>query len=96
MVGDRFCRGFPNPQGTKGEYVVLFPVPQEGPAAFRVDLARPSWARRKQEVSLRCRGGGAMTASTSTRGFSAKWRKPAGQSQRPPGVHLEVNRNLRV
>ena len=54
LVGNRFYQGFPNPKGTKGEYVVLFPVPQEGPAAFRVELvARPSLGNEvKQAVSL--------------------------------------------
>jgi murein DD-endopeptidase MepM/ murein hydrolase activator NlpD len=54
LVGNRFYRGFPNPKGTKGEYVVLFPVPQEGPVAFRVELvARPSLGNEvKQAVSL--------------------------------------------
>ena len=43
LVGGRFYRGLPNPKGTQGEYVVLFPVPQEGPAAIQVELvARPA------------------------------------------------------
>jgi hypothetical protein len=51
VVGGRFYRGFPNPKGTKGDYVVLFPVPQEGPVAFRVELvARPSLGSEVEQV----------------------------------------------
>ena len=34
VVGGRFFQGFPNPKGAKGDYVVLFAVPQEGPNSF--------------------------------------------------------------
>jgi murein DD-endopeptidase MepM/ murein hydrolase activator NlpD len=57
LVGGRFFRGYPNPKGGQGEYVVLFPVPQEGPAAFQVELvARPGLGQElKQAVSLRAK-----------------------------------------
>ena len=55
LVGGRFFRGYPNPKGTQGEYVVLFPVPQEGPAGIQVELvARPGLGQEvKQAVALK-------------------------------------------
>jgi murein DD-endopeptidase MepM/ murein hydrolase activator NlpD len=41
-VGDRLYRGFPNPKGDKGDYLVLFPIPLEPAEPFQVELvARP-------------------------------------------------------
>ncbi len=43
LIGGQFFRGYANPRGGQGEYVVLFPVPQEGPAVIQVELvARPA------------------------------------------------------
>ena len=100
VVGNRFYQGFPNPKGTKGEYVVLFPVPQEGSAAFGVELlARPSLGNEiKQAVSLHAK--------------PRKWRHdslnlpddflrkvatslPVSNPNDLLGSYLEVNRNLR-
>jgi murein DD-endopeptidase MepM/ murein hydrolase activator NlpD len=100
VVGTRFYQGFANPKGTKGEYVVLFPVPQEGPAAFQVELlARPSLGNEiKQAVSLHAK--------------PRKWRHdsinlpddflrkvatslPVSNPNDLLGSYLEVNRNLR-
>lgn len=55
LIGGQFYRGYANPRGTQGEYVVLFPVPQEGPAAIQVELvARPAAGQEvKQPVSLK-------------------------------------------
>jgi murein DD-endopeptidase MepM/ murein hydrolase activator NlpD len=55
LIGGKFYRGYANPRGTQGEYVVLFPVPQEGPAAIQVELvARPNAGQEvKQTVSLK-------------------------------------------
>ncbi|MFI5354890.1 MAG: M23 family metallopeptidase [Desulfobaccales bacterium] len=55
LVGGQFYRSYANPRGTQGEYVVLFPVPQEGPAAIVVELvARPAAGQEvKQAVSLK-------------------------------------------
>ena len=91
LVGNRFYRGFPNPKGTKGEYVVLFPVPQEGPAAFRVELvARPSLGNEvKQAVSLHAkpRRWRHDSINLSDELSPQGGNKPSGaQSQRPPGV----------
>jgi murein DD-endopeptidase MepM/ murein hydrolase activator NlpD len=51
----QFFRGYANPKGGQGEYVVLFPVPQEGPATIQVELvARPAAGQEvKQAVSLK-------------------------------------------
>jgi murein DD-endopeptidase MepM/ murein hydrolase activator NlpD len=100
LVGGRFYQGFPNPKGTKGDYVVLFPVPQEGPAAFRVELvARPSLGSEvKQTVSLRARPRrwrhDKMNLSQGfLRQVAAKF--PGANPNDFLGAYLEVNRNLR-
>jgi murein DD-endopeptidase MepM/ murein hydrolase activator NlpD len=99
-VGGRFFQGFPNPKGAKGDYVVLFAVPQEGPNTFPVELvARPSWGNEiKQAVSLKSK--------------PRKWRHdsinlpdsflqkvatslPVPNPNDLLGSYLEVNRNLR-
>ena len=100
LVDGHFFRGFPNPKGTKGDFVVLFPVPQEGPRAFQVDLvARPSLGTEvKQAVTLR--------------DIPRKWRHdkihlsdsflrkvattmPVPNPSDLLGSYLEVNRDLR-
>jgi murein DD-endopeptidase MepM/ murein hydrolase activator NlpD len=55
LVGGRLYQGFPNPKDGQEEYVVLFPVPQEGPATTQVELvARPGAGQEvKQAVSLK-------------------------------------------
>ena len=100
MVGNRFYRGFPNPKGTKGEYVVLFPVPQEGPAAFRVELvARPSLGNEvKQAVNLHAKP--RKWRHDSINLPDSFLRKVATSLPVPNpndllGSYLEVNRNLR-
>jgi murein DD-endopeptidase MepM/ murein hydrolase activator NlpD len=100
LVGDRFYRGFPNPKGTKGEYVVLFPVPQEGPAAFRVELvARPSLGNEvKQAVSLHAKPRRWRHDSISlSDGFLRKVAEsfPVANPNDLLGAYLDVNRNLR-
>ena len=100
VVGNRFYQGFPNPKGTKGEYVVLFPVPQEGPAAFRVDLvARPSLGNEvKQEVSLHAKPRRWRHDSLNlNEGFLRKVATtlPVTNPNDLLGSYLEVNRNLR-
>ena len=100
LVGNRFYRGFPNPKGTKGEYVVLFPVPQEGPAAFRVELvARPSLGNEvKQVVSLHAKPRRWRHDSINlSDGFLRKVAE-SFQVANPNdllGAYLDVNRNLR-
>src|SRR3989339_231204 len=100
MVGDRFYSGFPNPKGTKGEYVVLFPVPQEGPAAFRVELmARPSLGNEvKQAVSLHAKPRKWRHDNINlSDGFLrlVAERFPMANPKDLMGTYLEVNRNLR-
>jgi murein DD-endopeptidase MepM/ murein hydrolase activator NlpD len=100
QVGNRFYRGFPNPKGTKGEYVVLFPVPQEGPAAFRVELvARPSLGNEiKQALSLKAKPRKWRHDSISLPdGFLRKVAAslPVPNPNDLLGSYLEVNRNLR-
>jgi murein DD-endopeptidase MepM/ murein hydrolase activator NlpD len=99
-VDGHFFRGFPNPKGTKGDYVVLFPVPQEGPRTFQVDLvARPSLGTEvKQTLTLK--------------EIPRKWRHskiklserflhkvattlPVPNPRDLLGSYLEVNRHLR-
>jgi murein DD-endopeptidase MepM/ murein hydrolase activator NlpD len=99
-VGGRFYQGFPNPKGTKGDYVVLFPVPQEGPVAFRVELlARPSLGSEvKQVVSLHAKPRRWRHDSINlTDGFMGKVAAsfPVGNPNDLLGAYLEVNRNIR-
>ena len=100
LVGNRFYQGFPNPKGTKGEYVVLFPVPQEGPAAFRVELvARPSLGNEvKQAVSLhakprRWRHDSLNLSDGFLRKVAASF--PVANPNDLLGAYLDVNRKLR-
>jgi murein DD-endopeptidase MepM/ murein hydrolase activator NlpD len=100
VVGNRFYQGFPNPKGTKGEYVVLFPVPQEGATAFRVDLvARPSLGNEvKQAVSLHAKPRRWRHDSINLNdGFLRKVATslPVPNPNDLLGSYLEVNRNLR-
>ncbi len=100
LVGNRFYRGFPNPKGTKGEYVVLFQVPQEGPAAFRVELvARPSLGNEvKQVVSLHAKPRRWRHDSINlSDGFLRKVASsfPVANPNDLLGAYLDVNRNLR-
>ncbi len=100
LVGGQFYRGYANPRGTQGEYVVLFPVPQEGPAAIQVELvARPAAGQEvKQPVGLKVK--------------PRKWRHdklnlpddflrkiaatlPGSNSGDPLGNYLEANRETR-
>jgi murein DD-endopeptidase MepM/ murein hydrolase activator NlpD len=55
LTAGQFYRGYPNPRGGQGEYVVLFPVPQEGPPNLEVELvARPGPGQEvKQAVPLK-------------------------------------------
>jgi murein DD-endopeptidase MepM/ murein hydrolase activator NlpD len=100
LVGTRFYQGFPNPKGTKGEYVVLFPVPQEGPAAFRVELvARPSLGSEiKQAVALhakprRWRHDNINLSDGFLRKVAGSF--PVSNPNDLLGSFLDVNRNLR-
>jgi murein DD-endopeptidase MepM/ murein hydrolase activator NlpD len=100
MVGDRFYRGFPNPKGTKGEYVVLFPVPQEGPAAFRVELvARPSLGNEvKQALSLKSKPRKWRHDNITLSDDFLRRVAERFQVANPGdllGTYLDVNRNMR-
>jgi murein DD-endopeptidase MepM/ murein hydrolase activator NlpD len=55
LTGGRLYQGYPNPKGAPGEYVVLFPVPQEGPPTQQVELVARTAAGQevKQVVSLK-------------------------------------------
>ncbi len=54
LVGGVLYRGFANPKGTSGDYVVLFPVPQEGPAILPLELvARAAGQEVKQTIPLK-------------------------------------------
>jgi murein DD-endopeptidase MepM/ murein hydrolase activator NlpD len=100
LVGNRFYQGYPNPKGTKGEYVVLFPVPQEGAADFRVELvARPPQGTEvKQVVSLHAkprkwRHDNINLSDGYLRQVAARF--PVANPNDLMGAYLEVNRNLR-
>jgi len=54
LVGGVLYRGFANPRGAAGDYVVLFPIPQEGPATLPLELvARSGGQEVKQTIPLR-------------------------------------------
>jgi murein DD-endopeptidase MepM/ murein hydrolase activator NlpD len=100
LVGNRFYQGFPNPKGTKGEYVALFPVPQEGPPAFRVELvARPPQGNEvRQVVSLHAKPRRWRHDSINlSDGFLRKVASsfPAANPNDLLGTYLDVNRNMR-
>jgi murein DD-endopeptidase MepM/ murein hydrolase activator NlpD len=100
-VGDRFYQGFPNPKGGKDNYVVLFPVPQEGSASFSVELlARPPLGNEvKQTVSLKSKPRKWRHDSINlTDGFlrQVEAKKLSGSNPNDLlGSYLEINRNLR-
>jgi murein DD-endopeptidase MepM/ murein hydrolase activator NlpD len=101
LVGGRFYQGFPNPKGTKGDYVVLFPVPQEGPVDFQVELvARPSLGTEvKQTVSLkakprRWRHDTIKLSDGFLRKVAASF--PVSNPSNLLAAYLEVNRDMRV
>jgi len=100
LVGGRFYQGFPNPKGAKGDYVVLFPVPQEGPAVFRVELvARPSLGNEvKQVVALRAkprrwRHDSINLSDDFMRKVASSF--PVSNPNDLLSAYLEVNRNIR-
>ncbi|MFZ5448779.1 MAG: M23 family metallopeptidase [Thermodesulfobacteriota bacterium] len=101
QVGGRLYQGFPNPKGAKGDYVVLFPVPQEGPNAFQVELlARPSLGGNdiKQTVSLKSkprkwRHDSINLSDSFLRQVASKLSVPNPNDLL--GSYLEVNRNMR-
>jgi murein DD-endopeptidase MepM/ murein hydrolase activator NlpD len=100
LAGGRFYQGFPNPKGKPGDYVVLFPVPQEGPTKFQVELvARPSVGQEvKQAVTLQARPrkwrhDNMNLADGFLRRVASKF--PAADSNSLLGAYLDVNRSLR-
>ncbi len=101
LVGGRFFQGFPNLKGAKGDYVVLFAVPQEGPNTFPVELvARPSLGNEiQQAVSLKSKPRKWRNDSINlSDGFlrQVATKKLAGSNPNDLlGSYLEVNRNLR-
>jgi murein DD-endopeptidase MepM/ murein hydrolase activator NlpD len=100
LVGSRFFQGFPNPKGAKGDYVVLFPVPQEGAAAFQVELvARPPLGNEvKQAVNLKAKPRRWRHDKLNLPdGFLRKVASsfPVPNPNDLLGAYLEVNRNLR-
>jgi len=101
VVGEHLYRGFPNPKGKADEYVVLFPVPQEGGSSATVDLvARPAAganeARQRLALSLKPRKWRSDKLDLSDnflRQVAAGF--PSGNPGEPLAAYLEVNRELR-
>jgi murein DD-endopeptidase MepM/ murein hydrolase activator NlpD len=101
IVRDRFFQGFPNPKGARGDYVVLFAVPQEGPNTFPVELvARPALGNElKQAVSLKSkprkwRNDSINLSDAFLQRVAAK-KLSASNPNDLLGSYLEINRNLR-
>jgi murein DD-endopeptidase MepM/ murein hydrolase activator NlpD len=100
LVGGRLYQGYPNPKGGEGNYVVLFPVPQESPAATQVDLvARPNLGSEvKQTVPLKVKPRRWRHDKLAlTDGFLRKVAStlPGSNPNDLLGNYLEANRNLR-
>jgi murein DD-endopeptidase MepM/ murein hydrolase activator NlpD len=100
MVGNRFYHGFPNPKGAKGDFAVLFPVPQEGVAAFQVQLvARPSLGNEiKHPLTLKAKPRKWRHDSLNLpEGFLRKVASsfPVANPNDLLGSYLDVNRNVR-
>jgi murein DD-endopeptidase MepM/ murein hydrolase activator NlpD len=55
VVGGHLYRGFPNPKGVEGDYLVLFPIPLEPAEPYQVELmARPQWGQEvKRQIPLK-------------------------------------------
>jgi murein DD-endopeptidase MepM/ murein hydrolase activator NlpD len=54
VVDGHLYRGFPNPKGNPGDYLVLFPIPREPAGLQQVELvARPRWGQEvKRQIPL--------------------------------------------
>lgn len=51
VVEGHLYRGFPNPKGAKGDYLVLFPIPREPGGPQQVELvARPQWGQEVKRL----------------------------------------------
>jgi murein DD-endopeptidase MepM/ murein hydrolase activator NlpD len=101
MVGGRLYQGFPNPKGSQGEYICLFPVPQEPAASAHLELvARPALGNEvKQKVpplKLKPRKFRQDKMNLSE-GFLRKVAAgfPVANPGDPLAAYLEVNRELR-
>ncbi len=100
MVGGELFRGYPNPKGTKGDYVALFPVPRDAVGTAQVELvARPAAGEEvRQPVSLRLkprrwRQDTINLSEPFVRRVAATFSVPV--SGELVDTFLEVNRNLR-
>ncbi len=99
-IGGRLYRGFPNPKGGEGNYVVLFPVPQEVSGPAQVELvARPSLGSEvKQAVTLKVkprkwRHDNMNLSENFLRQMAATF--PVSNPADPLAAYLEINRDLR-
>jgi murein DD-endopeptidase MepM/ murein hydrolase activator NlpD len=100
LTGGRLYQGFPNPKGGQGDYVVLFPIPQEASGSTQVELAaRPALGTEvKQAVSLKVkprkwRDNKMDLSDDFLRKMAASF--PVANPQDPLAAYLEVNRDLR-
>jgi murein DD-endopeptidase MepM/ murein hydrolase activator NlpD len=100
VTGGRLYQGFPNRKGAQGDYVVLFPVPQESSGPVQAELvARPSLGTEvKQVVALKVkprkwRHDKMNLSDDFLRKVAASF--PVANPGDPLAAYLEVNRDLR-
>jgi murein DD-endopeptidase MepM/ murein hydrolase activator NlpD len=100
MTGGYLYRGYPHPQGLQGEYVALFPLPQEASGSTPVELvARPAiGTERRQPLSLkvkprRWRQDKVNLSEDFLRRVAAGF--PGSNPGDPLAAFLEVNRETR-
>jgi hypothetical protein len=96
----RLYLGFPNPKGAQGDYVVLFPVPQEASGPTQVELAAiPALGTEvKQVLALKVkprkwRHDKMNLTDNFMRKMAAQF--PVANPQNPLVAYLEINRDLR-
>jgi len=100
LVGGRLYRGFPNPKGGPGEYVVLFPVPREPANPSQIDLvARPALGEEvRQRLTLKIKPrkwkhDNMNLSDDFLRRMAATF--PTSNPADPLQAFLEINRQIR-
>ncbi len=100
LTGGRLYLGYPNPTGTQGEYVCLFPVSREWSGAAQVELvARPqAGAEVKQTVTIQVkprkwRADKLNLSDSFLRKVASELAPPSAAD--PLAAFLEVNREWR-
>ncbi|MDI6853110.1 MAG: M23 family metallopeptidase [Deltaproteobacteria bacterium] len=98
VVGGHLYRGFPNPKGAKGDYMVLFPIPLEPAEPYQMELvARPQWGpevKRMIPLKLKPRRWRHDDMNLSE-GFLRQVAATFSTAGSPVEAYLAVNREMR-